>query len=52
MPPAVTHEDFFQSSAEEEKQYMVNEPSDFLKLANFIYNQFWEAKGVLETLHD
>ncbi|MPC81142.1 hypothetical protein E2C01_075743 [Portunus trituberculatus] len=50
-PRHATHEDLYQIS-EEEEQHTVSEPSDFLKLANFIYDKFGEAKGVRETRHD
>ncbi|MPC79604.1 hypothetical protein E2C01_074140 [Portunus trituberculatus] len=50
-PWHATHEDLYQTS-EEEEQHTVSEPSDFLKLGNFIYDQFGEAKGVRETRHD
>ncbi|MPC92653.1 hypothetical protein E2C01_087755 [Portunus trituberculatus] len=49
-PLHTTHEDLYQTS-EEKEQHTVSEPSD-LKLANFIYDQFGEAKGVRETRHD
>ncbi|MPC77054.1 hypothetical protein E2C01_071496 [Portunus trituberculatus] len=50
-PRHATHENLYQTS-EEEEQHTVSELSDFLKLANFIYDQFGEAKGVRETRHD
>ena len=49
-PQSTTHSCHL--SAAEEDQYTDNEPSDFLKLAGCIYNQFGGAKGIRETRHD